>query len=46
MRAYPDSIEQPKRKARKTLRKQIFWENSQEGNRIRRERKLAKKEGK
>ncbi len=42
MRAYPDSKEQPKRKTRKMLRRQIFWDNSQEGNRIRRERKEKK----
>lgn len=46
MEKYPDSKETPHRATRKKLRKDIFWRNSQEGNRIRRERKLAKEKSK
>lgn len=44
MRAYPTVKDMPNRKQRKALRGVIFWENRQEGNRIRAERKAKKKE--
>lgn len=43
-RAYPTEKETPKRMTRKRLRKEIFAENQQANNRLRRERKLARKE--
>jgi hypothetical protein len=43
-REYPNATNTPKRDQRKRLRKEIFAQNQQANNRLRRERKLARKE--